>query len=345
MDPLYVNAAVYREEISRLCKAYLSSVDAMIPASGNLSGNIDIPQNRLLLCQLKNIAALSDDGLDIISEINKRIYFLELHGVVENKGEICEELSDEAKLACKRYDLCIKAFEYSKNAIKEIVFPEELAVKLENVDLSERDTLVGVLRDIRQLGICLKRKFYHIPASYIEEYAIPEYIAIYQSERIFGKDVSGIKYYGKVKKCTPLRRSKIREIPKKSNELYYKFKIKEWKRLENPVATKEMGFIRLFTNIFLLENAIEVPELMISDKYGFYLYRLLKLAQSEIESGDSVFSGFRFEGFEIIFTFDSVYLCKDNGVIKKYLRSVYSSAPSSVFEDINKVIEKDMQNR
>ena len=346
MEQFYICADVYRDEIRRLCLSYISAVDSMIPAENNLSGDIDLPINRVLLCQLKNIAKKLWTDCDIISKINKRIYFLELHGVkAEFEEDNIYELSEKAEFVYKCYELCMKAFAYSKEPINAVMISDELLSKLENHDISERNTLIGALRAPRQLGICLKRKFYHIPASYIEEYAIPEYVAIYQSERIFGKELAGIKYYGKVKKCTPMRRSKIREIPKKSNELYYKFKIKEWKRLENPVAAKEIGFIRLFTNIFLLENAIEVPELTATDKYGFSLYRLLKLAQNEIENRDAVFSGFKIDGCEVVFTFDAIYLCKEQSILKKYLRSLYSSAPSVVFENIKKELEKDFQNK
>ena len=341
MEQLYICADVYREEIRRLCLLYISAFDSMIPAENNLSGDIDVPSNRVLLCQLKNIAKKLWADCDIIPKINKRIYFLELHGVKEAFDEDnTEERSIEAELVYKCYELCMKAFAYSKDPINEVRISDELISKLDKNDISERNTLIGALRAPRQLGICLKRKFYHIPASYIEEYAIPEYVAIYQSERIFGKELAGIKYYGEVKKCTPMRRSKIREIPKNSNELYYKFKVKEWKRLECPVAAKELGFVRLFTNIFLLENAIDIPELTVMDRYGFSLYRLLKLAQNEIEKQDAVFSGFKIDGCEIVFTFDAIYLCKEQRIQKKYLRSVYSFAPSAVFEDIKKELEK-----
>ena len=222
--------------------------------------------------------------------------------------------------------------------VTEITLPSELASSLQKIRVFEADTLVGALRAPRQLGICLKRKFYHIPAVYIEEYAIPKYIALYQSKKMFGDEVSGIKYYGEVKKCTPMRRSKIREIPKNSNELYYKFKIKKWKRLDNAVESKELGFVRLFTNLFLLQNVKEVSALTITEGEDFKLYKLLSLANEALFS-ESAIARFCFDGFDVVFTRDVIYLCNDGKIAERYWRSSLDATPSLVLRKIKKDIE------
>ena len=230
----------------------------------------------------------------------------------------------------------------------EVTLPEGLEARIERLDFSDPDTLVGAMRSPRQLGICLKRKFYHIPAVYIEEYPIPKYIALYQSQRMFGDEVSGIKYYGEVKKCTPMRRSKIREIPKSSNEIYYKFKIKKWKRLDKAVESGELGFVRLFTSILLLESVDDVSALTIDNPYDFRLYKLLKLTSSEIDAG-ALIACFSVDGLYVVFTKEIIYLCDNGKICERYWRSGLAQTPSLVLrkmkKDIVGILEKGKEKK
>ena len=230
----------------------------------------------------------------------------------------------------------------------EISLPEELLDELQKCDFSDYDTLVGAMRSPRQLGVSLKRKFYHIPAFYVEEYPIPKYIALYQSQRMFGDEVSGIKYYGEVRKCTPLRRSKIREIPKDSSELYYKFRVKSWKRLDFSLSSGELGFVRLFTNIFLLKNVDDTSALTISDSYEFKLYKLLKSANSKIKEKNDT-AHFFIDGFDVIFTNEIIYLCFDGRICERYYRSGISQSPSHLLgkmkKDIARLLDKNDKDK
>lgn len=246
--------------------------------------------------------------------------------------DVCIDIYREE---CKRASQ--DCLELKDSEITEIALSAELEALLKNDDIFERDTLVGVMRSPRQFGISLKRKFYHIPAIYVEEYAIPKYIALYQSQRMFGDEVAGIKYYGEIKKCTPMRRSRIREIPKKSNELYYKFKVKRWIRLDNPIASGELGFVRLFTSFFLLQNVDEISALTINDNYEFRLYKLLKSADSAINSESDV-SHFSLDGFDIIFTKEIIYLCKEQKILERYYRTSLTQTSSRLLNKIKKDI-------
>lgn len=250
--------------------------------------------------------------------------------------KITDVCIDAYREECERAET--ESLDIKEQEIAEIALPKELLSELEKIRFFEQDTLVGALRAPRQLGICLKRRFYHIPAVYVEEYAIPKYIALYQSQKMFGDEVSGIKYYGEVKRCTPMRRSKIREIPKNSNELYYKFKIKKWKRLDKAVESKELGFVRLFTNSFLLQNVGEVSALTISDVGDFTLYKLLSLSNEAI-CGECAVTRFITDGFDVIFTKEVIYLCYSGKIIERYWRSSLESTPSLVLRKLKKDIE------
>ena len=335
---------VYNTELECLCKVYLKLADGIIPKEGELDGDINTPHNQALLYELKGIAKKIPEFKEFFEDFRKRIYFLEVNGVVTPESHPTFGKSDEAiSSAHNRYFHCISLANLCDRPVFEVKLSDGMLDKIEDASFFECDTLVGALREPRQFGVCLKRKFYHIPAKYIEEYAIPKYVAIYQSERLFGKELAGIKYYGEVKKCIPLKRSRIRELPRKSNELYYKFKVKRWERLENPISAKEIGFVRLFTSFSLLQNSSEVPELALLDKNDFILYQLIKSATVELANdAEQIFVGFRFSDFEIFASTDNVYLCKEGSLLEKYKFSTFLATPSNFLEKIKAGMKKHL---
>lgn len=148
---------------------------------------------------------------------------------------------------------------------------------------TERDTLVGVLRNVNQLSVCLSNNFYHIPAKYISEYNLPvKWVCMYQSKSLFGRD-AGIRYIGKVKNCTCIQRHLITEIPKDSKEYYYRFNVEKWIQLDNVIEGKELGFIRIFTNYEMLLKSHEVPQLMMSNRFEHEKYTEIKNAITAVQ--------------------------------------------------------------
>ena len=114
--------------------------------------------------------------------------------------------------------------------------------KNKDSEYGDRCVLVGVLRNPKQFELSIRKKFYHIPINQVNECSFPvKYIALYQSKRFFGKN-SGIRYVGEVESCTTVKRSKILEIPKDSDEKYLYFKIKKWVLLDKKIKAKEMEF-------------------------------------------------------------------------------------------------------
>lgn len=163
-----------------------------------------------------------------------------------------------------------------ESAFERTVLPLGIERKLARVDWGQRDVLVGVLKNVKQLQICQKYHFYHIPASKIPEKRLPiHYVAIYQSRRLFGED-SGIFLYGEVIRTALVRRRSIREIPKDSDELYYRFAVRKWNRLPHPVKVRESARIADYTNLFLLQHADEMPDLKIRSEEEYRLYYELR---------------------------------------------------------------------
>jgi hypothetical protein len=190
-----------------------------------------------------------------------------------------------------------------------------------------------------QLAVCLQHKFYHVPASRIKEIDFPvRHVAIYQSKSLFGAD-AGIQYYDEVTKCIPVLRSEIKEIPSSKNEIYYRFEIKEWKRLSKPITPKEMGFAKYFTNLFLLEHSAEMPELWIRSEEEYRLYSELKRAVNDTTINDEDNTlGFAFDNCAISFDDGMICVARGKQVFAKYDLSDFSRSPNAVFRRMQKEI-------
>lgn len=206
----------------------------------------------------------------------------------------------------------------SDSAFERATLPRGIEDKLAKTDWDERDVLVGALRNKSQLEACLKYKFYHIPASMIKDTDLPiHYVAIYQSINIFGRE-AGIRYYGEVTKISIAKRKDITEIPKNSNEEYYRFEIKEWKELNVPLTAKEVRDFPFFTNMFLLQHCPDVPDLHISSEEEYRLYtEVRRLANDASVNETDAEPGFKYEDKMVVMENGNIIVLKDGTKIKQ----------------------------
>lgn len=181
--------------------------------------------------------------------------------------------------------------ESPRSAMERALLPRGLEKELARVDWSKRDVLVGELRNRQQLDICRKYRFYHVPAKQLAEKDLPiRYVALYQSRNLFGKD-SGVYLYGEVLRTALVKRKNIREIPKDSEEPYYRFAIREWKQLPRPIGVRERADVVVLTNLFLLQNSREVPDLRLrsEEEYRLY-YELRRMTGEQLQDEDQPLS-------------------------------------------------------
>lgn len=226
------------------------------------------------------------------------------------------------------------------SALERAALPRGLEGKLAKVDWSARDVLIGTLRNSAQLDVCLRHRFYYIPAERLTESDFPiHYVAIYQSRNLFG-DEAGIRFFGEVTKCIPVRRAEIREFPCRpgtEDKLYYRFEIGQWKRRSRPIVSKEAGFVRSFTNLFLIEHSAELPELWIRSEEEYRLYCELKRAVRDAAiSGEEGAPGFRFGSFSLLFDDRSIYLVKGSRMLARYAVADFSNRPGAVFRQMQR---------
>lgn len=204
------------------------------------------------------------------------------------------------------------------SAFERATLPRGIEDKLAKIDWNQRDVLVGALRNKAQLETCLQHKFYHIPAAKIKEADLPiHYVAIYQSINIFGRE-AGIRYYGEVTKTNVVKRRDIREIPKNSDEAYYRFEIKEWKELNIPLTAKEVRDFPFFTNMFLLQHCPDVPDLHIGSEEEYRLYtEVRRLANDTSVNETDAEPGFKYDDKTIIMENGDIVVLKDGTKIEQ----------------------------
>ncbi len=220
----------------------------------------------------------------------------------------------------------------SDSAFERATLPRGIESKLAKVDWSKRDVLVGTLKNPEQLDICLKHKFYHIPESRIDEEHLPiHYVAIYQTKAMFGADAK-IELYGEVKSTKIVKRKEITEIPSDSDELYYRFEIKSWKKLDTPIKPKEQGFVSIFTNMFLLRHSAKVLELCLQseEEYRFYT-ELKRRTDAAVINDEDPSVGFQLGDLKVAFEEGEIILIKEGSIIEKCSVSEFSRTPNATF--------------
>jgi len=226
-----------------------------------------------------------------------------------------------------------------ESAFERVTLPRGIEQKLAKIDWSVRDVLVGALSSREQLNACLQNKFYHIPMSRVSNANLPiRYIAIYQSKKLFGTD-AGISYYGEVTMCVPTPRREIKEIPRDSDEMYYRFEIKEWRQLSKAIAPKEIRVTNFYTDLFLLEHCSEMPELLLRSEEEYRLYSELKRAVNDISiNDDDKEVGFKFNNVFVVFENGKILVYKNQGILAVYDVKDFTRSPNAVFRRIRKDI-------
>lgn len=152
----------------------------------------------------------------------------------------------------------------SESAFERASLPRGIEERLAKVDWTVRDVMVGSLGSVAQFDDNIRRKYYYVPAKYVDDSNLPiHYIALYQSKNRF-KEYAGIRYYGEVTYMKKVKRKDI-DFPMSRNngdEWYYAFRIKEWKTLPTPIAVKDEWVNEpKFTSLFLLEHSHQSFEL------------------------------------------------------------------------------------
>lgn len=227
-----------------------------------------------------------------------------------------------------------------ESAFQRSTLPVGMEARLAKVDWHRRDVLIGTLRSRTQLKACIEGRFYYIPAPLIQEGDLPiHYVALFQTPRVFSGD-AGIHCYGEVLRSALVKRKNIREVPQTHGtpeDLYYRYQIREWLPLKKPILPKESGFVRAFTNLFLLENAQVVPELLLRSEEEYRFYTELKRRTGlALERSESAPGGFELGSTKVLFDDGKIQVFRDGKNVGSCSIAEFSRHPNATFRQLQR---------
>lgn len=226
-----------------------------------------------------------------------------------------------------------------ESAFERSTLPVGIEDRLKKVDWSRREVLIGTFRSNEQFQSCYDNNFYYIPEKLVKEENLPiHYVAMFQTPRIFSNN-AGIHFYGEVLRTALVYRKDIKEVPQthgRPEDRYYRFSIREWKRLDTPILPKESGFVNEFTNMFLLENAQYVPELLLRSEEEYRFYSELKRCTGKaLEDNDSV-AGFELDDVKVLFDNGRIEVYRDGNVVGDCSIADFSRRPNATFRSLQR---------
>ena len=234
----------------------------------------------------------------------------------------------------------------SESAFERASLPRGIEEKLAKVDWSVRDVIVGSLGSVAQFEDNIKRRYYYVPAKYVQDSNLPiHHVALYQSKNRFN-EYAGIRYYGEVIYMKKVKRKEI-DFPMTRNngdELYYAFRIKEWKALPSPIVVKDEWVNEpKFTSLFLLEHSRQSFELF--NIHSEEEYRLLTEINKAFENlstatTDGNYAAYRINDQHTVIVADGYFtITNDNGdILDKIAVSSFAKSPRAGFKKIKKAI-------
>lgn len=230
-----------------------------------------------------------------------------------------------------------------ESAFERTTLPRGIEEKLATVDWNKKDVLLGTFRDTQQFKVCFDKKMYYIPAKEVEEKDLPiHYVALYQTINKFGAE-AGIRYYGEVLRTALVRRESIKEVPIRRNngqELYYRFFIREWKRLQKPIRPREVGFTKNYTNLFLLEHSEYIPELLFQSEEEYRFYAELKRNVNSAEINDTGANiGFEHEDTKFVFAGGNILAIRRDEIVEQIPVADFSRKPAATFRKLQRATE------
>ena len=182
-----------------------------------------------------------------------------------------------------------------------------------------RNVLIGIVKSQEQFESNINSNFYHIPLKSVNLAAHGiKYIALYQTKNAFKED-GGIQYYGQVSDIKIVKRNEIRELPKESNELYYRIEVSDWKKLSTKIEINNFSLRRSgYTNLYLINKAENISELFIKTYKEFRLFKELKRISSNRTSfqyNEEKVDAFRIDDLTVIIQGDFIKVFRDDMVI------------------------------
>jgi predicted component of viral defense system (DUF524 family) len=232
------------------------------------------------------------------------------------------------------------------SAFDRAILPKGIEERIEKVDWSKENVLVGSLSSREQWDLCHKENYYYVPVASLYDYHQVDYVAIYQSKKLFAEE-AGILFYGKVTKTEILPRKDINSLKGRTapNAKCYKYTISEWKKIATKIEfEKDWVYKPRYTNDFLLHNVRSTFELFnIRSEADYRLVYELRRIQENIKVQDDTKELFVRINDNISIYNDGLYIrvfsVLDGKDIFRKPTKDFTESPSIVFEGIKDYIE------
>ena len=242
--------------------------------------------------------------------------------------------------------------ESAESAFERASLPAGVSERLQKSDLTKRNVLVGLCKNLEHYNFCKQHRIYYWPAKDIDEKRFPlEYIAIHQTKAIFGEENTGISNYGIIQyyeKLTgrQLRKHYAENVPltaNNKNETFFVFHLLgSWQDLEKTIVSDDAISHHFYTNIDLLRCSTNRKELSLTSLEQLRLYSELQRLLGNVDINESLeneepkMKGFEFNGHYISVGGDYVHVYKPKQVNKTYLLAYATKLSKHFFEDVKK---------
>ena len=210
---------------------------------------------------------------------------------------------------------------------------------LEELQIEERNVLVGPTKNEEQIEKIKAYKVYHIPLKSIRhKFMQIKYVAIYESKGAKGQ--GAVRMYGEVKRIEIKRRKDLNVYFKahrdNQSEEYVVYWLEELQILPRPIVADGYGISnRIYTNKILLDYARTLPELSIQTSEEFRVYLAIKRGAEDYKAMRDVECGYyRAKVGEKSFYIEGEYLvCEKGGGVEKVLLKQFFRNPRKFLKD------------
>ena len=245
--------------------------------------------------------------------------------------------------------------ESPESSFERAALPAGVADRLQKVDLTKRNVLVGLCTSKAQYQFCMSHRIYYWPAKDIGDDRFPlEYVAIHQTKGVFGDGNDGIRQYGVIRYYQKMTGRELQKrytervplLPRQRKETFYVFDLSGgWQSLDRTIVSDDVVRHHFYTNFELLKCSSTRKELSMTSLEQLRLYtelqRLIGPVQiDESKPADRVEDetrnvvGFEYNGHFISKFGEYVYVYQPHREHKSYLLAYATKCRKKFFDDV-----------
>lgn len=216
------------------------------------------------------------------------------------------------------------------SAFERATLPAGIEERLEKVDWTRKEVLIGLVADDRQLEHIMADRYYYTYRRNIARDNLPiHYVALYEKS-------IGIRYYGKVLTTQILKRSDIPGNGRDPDEMCYRFDVDKWIELPEPIHPEQYGPRPIgYTNFFLLTHSTAYPELNLRNEaeYRFFTELKRRSEKAVIEQTEEK-SGFEFEKTKVFFDGTMIHVLVNGQQVDECTIAEFERHPNAIFRRV-----------